>query len=97
MNTRTTKAKAKSPSRTAADDHTPWTAELVKSGFDAGFHQVVNSEGWVIATRLVTEDAQLLAAAPDLLKVCKRLLPLLPDFNSCKKALSAAIDKAEGR
>lgn len=90
--TTTTQATAK-----ASEDHTPWTAELVESGSDAGFHQVVNSEGWVIATRLVTEDALLLTAAPDLLKVCKRLLPLVPDFNTCKKALSAAIAKAEGR
>jgi hypothetical protein len=65
-----TVAKSEAP----FDNHTPWTAELVKSGFDAGFHQVVNSEGWVIATRLVYEDAYLLAAAPDIYALGKELL-----------------------
>ena len=55
-------------------DHTPWVVEAVETGFDAGFSQVVNSEGWVIATRLVYEDAHLLAAAPEFYALGKELL-----------------------
>ena len=77
-NTTTPPAASRDPS----DDHTPWAVELVESGFDAGFYQVVNSKGWVIATRLVYEDARLLAAAPDLFKQLKVAVKFLSSLDS---------------
>jgi hypothetical protein len=54
--------------------HTPWTAEVMTHGKDAGMYQVVNSKGWVIAECMVQEEAQNVAALPELMNALDDLL-----------------------
>lgn len=77
-------ANATPPAHTPdpSGDHTPWTVEPVETGFDSGFYQVSNSKGWVIATRLVYEDAHLLAVAPELLEACRQAVEALNQIPS---------------
>jgi len=93
-------SSATSPARDPgpSDDHTPWTFEPVESGFDAGFYQVANSKSWVIATRLVYEDARLLAAAPDLLEAAELVIARWEhgDLAEAARKLGAAIFRARG-
>lgn len=54
--------------------HTPWVAEVMTYGKDAGMCQVVNSKSWVIAQCMVNEEAQNLAAVPELMNALDELL-----------------------
>lgn len=54
--------------------HTPWTAEVMTHGKDAGMYQVVNGKGWAIAECMVHEEAQNVAAVPDLMNALDYLL-----------------------
>jgi hypothetical protein len=58
--------KKKSP---AKRDDKPWTAELGEDGF----YRVVNDLGVVLAQKCVKEEAELFAAAPELLDLLRRL------------------------
>jgi hypothetical protein len=77
-----------SASTTSSPADTPWMAE--PSG--DGFFQVVNSESIIIAQRCVKEEADLFAAAPDLLHACKIYFA----SHSDSQLLEEAIAKAEG-
>lgn len=94
------KSSATSPAHTPSpsDNHRPWTVEPVVSGFDAGFFQVANSRGWVIATRLVYEDAHLLAAAPELLEAAELVISRWEhgDLAEAARHLGTAIFRARG-
>jgi hypothetical protein len=59
-----------------APEHTPWIAEVMTHGKDAGLHQVVNSKSWVIATCMVKEEADLLAAIPELLEHLQNMVEI---------------------
>lgn len=61
---------------TSSVEHTPWIAEIMTHGKDAGMYQVVNSKGWVIAECMVKEEAEFFAATPKLLETLQALIEM---------------------
>lgn len=67
--------------RSSAPEYTPWIAEVMTHGKDAGMYQVVNSKGWVIAECMVKEEAEFFAASPELFEALDYLLQQTVDMD----------------
>ena len=80
-------------------DHTPGPWLVMSGAYEDRFTEIVTEPGGPLIARVFTDDARLIAAAPDLLAALERIAAGtldLPDSFHVQQIARAAIAKAKG-